>query len=63
MESAVAEIHSKKELLKHLKMTIIPVLSVSWDGEGALCDNNRCDFMSILLCHISVSNRGNREGH
>ena len=32
MESAVTEIHSKKELLKHLKMTIIPVLSVSWDG-------------------------------
>lgn len=33
MERAVAEIHNKKELLKDLRMTIIPVLSVSWDGE------------------------------
>lgn len=33
MESAIAEIHNKKELLKHLNMTILPVLSVSWDGE------------------------------
>lgn len=33
MESALAEIQNKKDLLKHLRMTIIPVLSVSCDGE------------------------------
>lgn len=33
MESAVAEIHSKKDLLKNLQLTIIPVLVISWDGE------------------------------
>jgi hypothetical protein len=33
MESAIAEIHNKKEQLKHLRLTIIPVLSISWDGE------------------------------
>ena len=33
MESAIAEIHNKKDLLKHLQLTIIPVLSISWDGE------------------------------
>ena len=33
MESAIAEINNKNGLLKNLKMTIIPVLSVSWDGE------------------------------
>jgi len=33
MESAVAEINNKKDLLKHMNLTIIPVLSISWDGE------------------------------
>ncbi len=33
MESAIAEIHSKKEQLKHLRLTILPVFSISWDGE------------------------------
>lgn len=33
MESAVTEIQNKKDLLKHLKLTIIPIISISWDGE------------------------------
>ena len=33
MESAIAEIHNKKDLLKHLQLTIIPVLTITWDGE------------------------------
>lgn len=33
MESAITEIHNKKDLLKHLQLTIIPVLTISWDGE------------------------------
>jgi len=33
MESAIAEIHNKKNLLKHLRLTIIPVIHISWDGE------------------------------
>lgn len=33
MESAVTEIHNKKDLLKQLKLTIIPIICVSWDGE------------------------------
>jgi len=33
MESAYAEIVSKKGLLKHFKLTIIPVISISWDLE------------------------------
>ncbi len=32
MESAVAEISSKGDSLKGLQLTIIPVLSISWDG-------------------------------
>lgn len=33
MESAISEIHNKKDLLKHLRLTIIPILSISWNGE------------------------------
>ncbi len=33
MESAIAEIHNKKDLLKNLELTIIPVFSILWDGE------------------------------
>lgn len=33
MESAISEINTKKEQLKHLRLTILPVLSISWDGE------------------------------
>ena len=33
MESAVAEILDKKELLKSLKLTILPVFNIHWDGE------------------------------
>lgn len=33
IELAYAEIVSKKELLKHLKLTIIPIISIGWDLE------------------------------
>jgi hypothetical protein len=33
MECAIAEIHNKKDLLKNLQLTIIPVLSISWNCE------------------------------
>lgn len=33
LEMAMAEIVSKKDKLKHLELTILPVVSVSWDGE------------------------------
>ncbi len=33
MESAIAEIQNNKEHLKHLQLTILPVIRVSWDGE------------------------------
>jgi len=33
MEDAVAEIHNKKDFLKHLTLTIIPVFTINWDGE------------------------------
>lgn len=33
MESAVAEIHKQKDKLKHFNLTILPVLSIYWDGE------------------------------
>lgn len=32
-ESALGEINDKKEKLKFLTLTIIPVINVSWDGE------------------------------
>ena len=32
-ELALAEIKSKAEKLKHLKLTIMTVISVSWNGE------------------------------
>ena len=33
LEMAIAEIISKKDKLKHLELTIIPVVTISWDGE------------------------------
>lgn len=33
MEGAIAEIHSKREKLKHLELTILPILQISYDGE------------------------------
>jgi len=33
MEAAIAEIHLNKERLKHKQLTIIPVLTVGWDGD------------------------------
>lgn len=32
-ESAVQEIQQKKEKLKNLKLTILPILQIGWDGE------------------------------
>lgn len=32
-EGAVSEITNKSEQLKHLKLTIIPVITVGWDGD------------------------------
>ena len=33
MESAITEIENEKDRLKHLKLTILPVITISWDGE------------------------------
>lgn len=33
IESAMAEITAKKNELKHLTLTIIPVIEITWDGE------------------------------
>lgn len=33
MESAIAEIHSKADKLKHLSVIILPVFHIFWDGE------------------------------
>lgn len=33
MESAIDEINNKRLLLKHLKLTVIQVFTISWDGE------------------------------
>lgn len=33
LESALAEINNKKESLKHLTLTVIPVISINWNGE------------------------------
>lgn len=33
MESALAEIAAKADDLKNLELTIIPVISINWDGE------------------------------
>lgn len=33
MESAIAEINDKKDKLKHLQLTVLPVFTISWDGE------------------------------
>lgn len=33
MESAISEIHNKKVLLKQLKLTILPVIYITWNGE------------------------------
>ena len=33
LEMAMSEIVSKKDKLKHLELTILPVVTVSWDGE------------------------------
>ena len=33
MEAAIAEINAKKDQLKNLQLTIVPVISISWDGE------------------------------
>jgi len=33
MESAIAEINDKKDKLKHLQLTVLPVLSIDWEGE------------------------------
>ena len=32
-EMAISEIVSKKDKLKQMQLTIIPVISISWDGE------------------------------
>ena len=32
LELAMAEIVSKKDKLKHLTLTVIPVVTISWDG-------------------------------
>ena len=37
MESAIAEIHNKKHLLKFMELTIIPVLEITWDEEIRIC--------------------------
>lgn len=33
MESAMLEITNKKDKLKHLTITILPVISINWEGE------------------------------
>ena len=33
LESALSEIERNKDLLKSKKLTIIPVIDISWDGE------------------------------
>ncbi len=33
MEAAIAEIHLNKQRLTHKQLTIIPVLTIGWDGE------------------------------
>ena len=33
MESAIEEINNKKELLTNLSLTIMPIISISWDAE------------------------------
>ena len=33
LEMAMAEIVSKKDKLKHLELTILPVIAISWDGK------------------------------
>ena len=33
LESALSEIADKKELLKHLTLTVIPIISIRRDGE------------------------------
>lgn len=33
MESAIAEINEKKDLLKYMQLTIIPVINIAFDGE------------------------------
>jgi hypothetical protein len=33
IESAIAEITTKKDMLKHLTLTVLPVLEISWDGD------------------------------
>lgn len=33
MESAMLEIENKKKLLKNLTLTVIPVISISYDGQ------------------------------
>lgn len=33
MEGAINEITNKKDALKHMKLTVLPVFEISWDGE------------------------------
>lgn len=33
MESAIEEINKNKEKLKNTRLTILPVISIDWDGE------------------------------
>lgn len=33
MENAIREINDKKENLKHLTLTVLPIFEVLWDGE------------------------------
>lgn len=33
VESAIEEIQKNKDRLKSLRLTILPVISISWDGE------------------------------
>jgi hypothetical protein len=32
-ESAIAEIYLKKDKLKNLQLTVIPIITINWDGE------------------------------
>jgi len=32
MESAINEINDKRDMLKYLQLTVLPVLSIDWEG-------------------------------
>ena len=35
MESAMSEINVNRDKLKHLTLTVLPVIAIAWDGEIA----------------------------